>query len=460
MSEQEKPQPGWGVALSYGAYALPAGLMIAPVSQMLGAFYAQVMGVSLAATGMILGVLKIYDIVFNIALGVASDRTRSRYGKRKPWMAAGIPLLAIGMWLLFAPPIAEASPLYLTLALFLYYTGSSLIMIPYYALGAEVPATPYGRARMLGMREATMIAAMIFFGLCPLVAASLGFEVTSRETMLLVLGVLGVLTPPALFALLFKVPDVSSQHDILPKFSIGDVLRDFWDALVRNPAFGRLALAYAIVNFAIFTHQALNLFFISKVLQIEKVFGLALLAQGVLTVLAAPLWIWLARRVELNRLIGGSLAVSSAFTALCYTFLPPGQAGLYLLIQGTGAVMFSGTIVLASAIQATAIDYGVLLTGRERAGTYISANNIVSQIAGALPFVIVFPFLELVGFTATGDNSPDALGWVRFIMIYGVLPFQFLGAWMIWNFPITKAEASAHAAELRARRLAPAADAA
>ena len=97
------------------------------------------------------------------------------------------------------------------------------------------------------------------------------------------------------------------------------------------------------------------------------------------------------------------------------------------------------------------------LTGRERAGTYISANNIVSQIAGALPFILVLPLLDTVGFTATGENTPEALGWLRFIAIYGAVPFMLIGAWMIWNFPISKAQASAQAAELRARREAPAA---
>ncbi len=57
------------------------------------------------------------------------------------------------------------------------------------------------------------------------------------------------------------------------------------------------------------------------------------------------------------------------------------------------------------------------------------------------------------GFTATGENTPEALGWLRFIAIYGAVPFMLIGAWMIWNFPISKAQASAQAAELSARRV-------
>ncbi|HEX4097782.1 MAG TPA: MFS transporter [Caulobacteraceae bacterium] len=181
--------------------------MIPPLSLVLPAFYAQTMGVSLAAVGAIVGGLRIYDLIFNPILGVMSDRTLTRIGRRRPWMLAGAPLLALGLWLVFAPPVAHADATYLAIALLLYYTGSSLVMIPYYALGAETPASAFGRARMLGMREAAGMFALSFSGLIPLIALGVGFGAASRQTMLLFFGALAVLTPIALTALLVFVPD-------------------------------------------------------------------------------------------------------------------------------------------------------------------------------------------------------------------------------------------------------------
>jgi glycoside/pentoside/hexuronide:cation symporter, GPH family len=160
----------------------------------------------------------------------------------------------------------------------------------------------------------------------------------------------------------------------------------------------------------------------------------------------------LARRFELHRLIATSILISSLFRVTAFSFLGPNQPYAYLAIQATGAVLFSGTLVLASAIQASAIDFGVIKTGKERTGTYISAASIVSALAGALPFVIVFPLLQWSGFRASGGSTAHGLAALRFVMIYAPVPFQLLGAWMIWTFPISRKLAADQAEQLIAQR--------
>ncbi|HEX4198279.1 MAG TPA: MFS transporter [Caulobacteraceae bacterium] len=449
---RDATRPSLPVSLAYAGYALPMGLMIPPLSLVLPAFYAQTMGVSLAAVGAIVGALRIYDLVFNPILGVMSDRTVTRIGRRRPWMLAGAPLLALGLWLVFTPPVAHASAAYLTVALLIYYTGSSLVMIPYYALGAETPATAFGRARLLGMREAAGMLALSFSGIIPLLAHAAGFPAASRQTMLFFFVALAVLTPVTLAALLVFVPDRPIRTAAPERFDLVEVFGDFWGALVTNRPFGQLALAYAIINFAIFTDQSVTLFYLGKVLMIEKMFGLALLAQGLCTVLAAPVWVVLARRIELHRLIGFSVLVSALFRVTAYSLLQPGHPMAFIAIQAVGAVLFSGTLILASAIMATAIDYGVLKTGKERAGTYISANSIISQLAGALPFAMVLPLLQWAGFKAAGVSSAQGLHALRFVYVYAPLPFQLLGAWLIWRFPISRQLAAEQADQLVLQR--------
>lgn len=449
---KDQVRPGLPVTIAYAGYALPMGLMAPPFSLMLPAFYAQVMGVSLASVGAVVGALRIYDLIFNPILGVLSDRTRTPIGRRRPWMIAGAPLLALGLWLTFAPPVAHANAAYLAAVLLIYYTGSSLVMIPYYALGAETPATAFGRARLLGMRDATAMGSMVLSGLIPLIAHAMGFGAASRQTMLIVLGALAALTPIGLAALLVFVPDRSIHIAAPERFDLREVFADFWTALIRNRPFGQLALAYAIINFAIFTDQAVALFFLGKVLLIEKMFGPALLVQGFCIVAAAPVWVMLARRIELHRLIAISTVISALFKVAAYSLLKPGHPVAFLVIQAIGAASFSGTLVLASAIQATAIDYGVLTSGKERAGTYVSANNIVSALAGALPFAIVLPLLQWAGFKATGTSSAEGLAALRFVTIYAPLPFHLLGAWLIWRFPISRRLAAEQAEQLAAQR--------
>jgi len=455
MSEREaNPMPKLGTALAYAGYGTAVGVMVPPFSYFLPAFYAQHLGVPLAVVGAVVGAVKIYDLAIDPMIGVLSDRTHSRFGRRKSWMAAGVPLLILGLWLALAPPVTTASAAYLALALIIYATGQSMISIPYSALGADIPATPYGRARMLGLREALIMGSLVASSLCPLLASHFGFAASSRETMLFFLGAIALIAPAALIALFLKVPDHAGPPTSADKVSIPLVFKDFWTALVRNKPFRRLTLGYAIINFAIFTDQSVTLFYLSKILRIETMLGPALLVQGVVTVASAPVWIWFSRRFELHRLIAGAVLVAALYRVLAFAFLPPDSAMLYLGICALGSAFFSGVLVLTPTIQAIAIDHGTLAAGQERAATYISANAIVTQLAGALPIAIVFPLLQFSGFSAVGQSSAAGLEALRFVFVYAPLPFHLLGAWMIWHFPISRADALRQTEALIAMRAA------
>ncbi|MGQ7400962.1 MFS transporter, partial [Streptococcus suis] len=66
-------------------------------------FYA-LKGLSLGLVGGILFLTRMTDIVTEPLIGVLSDRTRTRFGRRKPWIVAGLPFLMLGIWMVFAPP--------------------------------------------------------------------------------------------------------------------------------------------------------------------------------------------------------------------------------------------------------------------------------------------------------------------------------------------------------------------
>ena len=92
------------VLVAYGLPALPAAMLGLPLLVHLPGFYAQEMGIGLTSVGTILLLARLWDGVTDPLIGFLSDRTRTRLGRRRPWIIASLPLVLAGAWLLFRPP--------------------------------------------------------------------------------------------------------------------------------------------------------------------------------------------------------------------------------------------------------------------------------------------------------------------------------------------------------------------
>ena len=131
----------------YSAVNLPTSVVGLPIALYVPAFYSENLGLSLAAVGTLLALSRLTDVVTDPAIGMASDRWRTRFGRRKPWMVAGTPLMILSLWMLFVPdsPTAIAvwsavggagvSNLYLFVWISVLYLSFTLVDLPYRAWG-------------------------------------------------------------------------------------------------------------------------------------------------------------------------------------------------------------------------------------------------------------------------------------------------------------------------------------
>ena len=106
-------------------YALPSvtfAFLTVPVYYYLAPFYASSLHVDLAVVGLFLLASRVLDFIIDPMIGKWSDATPSRYGRRKIWMLSGTPILMVGAYLLFMPPVAP-NGWYLLVASFIIYAG-------------------------------------------------------------------------------------------------------------------------------------------------------------------------------------------------------------------------------------------------------------------------------------------------------------------------------------------------
>src|SRR3954469_23829943 len=89
--------------LAYAATEFPSAMAAIPMAIFIPAMYTRDLGLSLAAVGTIMMVSRLIDMLTDPLIGLASDRTRTRFGRRKPWIVVGTPLMLLSVYMLFVP---------------------------------------------------------------------------------------------------------------------------------------------------------------------------------------------------------------------------------------------------------------------------------------------------------------------------------------------------------------------
>jgi GPH family glycoside/pentoside/hexuronide:cation symporter len=159
--------------IAYAAPAFALAVVGIPVYVYVPKFYTDVVGVHIGVLGFLLLAVRIFDAVTDPLLGYISDNTRTRFGRRRPYIASGSIALALALYLLFNPP--EASPTFETwwfgvciFALFFFWT---VAVVPYESLGPELTFDYHERTGLFSLRDGAMLAGTLAAASSPLIVS-------------------------------------------------------------------------------------------------------------------------------------------------------------------------------------------------------------------------------------------------------------------------------------------------
>ena len=164
---------GWGVGTVSVLIVLTASNTI------LLAFLTNYVGIAPALASGIIAASKIYDAFADPTMGVISDRTETRIGRRRPYVLAGGFLLALSMVALFSDPPFEEQGLrvaYVTFVLFFWATAYTVFNVPYLSMPAEMTSGYHDRSRLMSFR-------VYGVGLAQLIAATWGPTCIRRQPL-------------------------------------------------------------------------------------------------------------------------------------------------------------------------------------------------------------------------------------------------------------------------------------
>ncbi len=420
--------------MAYGAPALPAAMLGLPLLVYLPTFYAQTVGLGLTAVGAILLLARLWDVVTDPLVGLLSDRTRSRIGRRRPWLIAALPLVLVGVWFLFRPPQGVGGG-YLLGWIFVVYLGWTMMQIPHQAWGAEL-SDDYGeRARITAMREGFGLVGVIVAASLPALLPALGWAPADAGAAA-ALGAIAVITVvmlPALGAVMLAIVPEPPPRRAAPL----DLRRGV--AVLRgNRPFLRLLLAYFVNSFANGLPSTLFLLFVAHRLQLEAQQGIFLLVYFLAGLAGVPLALTIARRIGKHR----AWCVAMLVTCAAFMFAPLLPAGASVgfaticLITGHG---LGADLALPPAMQADVVDEDTAAGGDGRAGLYFALWGMATKLALALAVGVAFPLLDLAGFDAAGGASPGG-AWMLGVL-YAWLPvgLKLVAIALMWRFPLDAA---------------------
>jgi GPH family glycoside/pentoside/hexuronide:cation symporter len=419
MMTSNKERVSLGKKIAYAAPAYALAVVGIPVYVYIPKFYTDVVGINIAILGYLLFSVRIFDAVTDPVIGFLSDRTQTRFGRRRPYIALGSPFIALMMYLLFNPPIA--SPTFETAwfgvciyALFLFWTA---VVVPFESLGPEITFDYNERTSLFGLRDGFLLAGTLAAASAPATVQWLfGLTADNAGERMKFFWIAVIYAPLLIGTCWWCVLAIreNQKNAKLTTFGIWRGLRQ----VTRNRPFIILLIAYTVSAIGNNLPATLILYYVEYVLQ-SKLADFFLLLYFVTGILFLPGWVIISRKTGKKAAWLASMAINTgAFIGVF--FLGPGDAVIYGILVFLSGIGFGATLAIPSAIQADVIDYDELLTGERREGQYIGLWSISKKFAAAIGVGAGLSILGMAGYTPNVEQSPQVQFALR--TLYSLVP--------------------------------------
>ncbi len=383
-------------------------------------FYSDLMGLSLKTIGIAKVLFSLWDAFNDPITGYLSDRTRSRFGRRKPWLVACTPVFAIAAILFFSPPAALGSGLalavYFTFFLMLTETANTIASVNYHSLLPELYRESAKRNRANAIRQALQLVGMIIgVSLVPMIVSSfatvVGDDVLGYRLTAALLGILG----GGMMLYSFLGCKEREEFGQLPQPKFMESMK----AIVINRNFWLVSVSHFFYNATTGLLLAGIPFFIKYTLKLPD--SMATILSACVFVSAIPsmyLWYKLINRVGTLKvwrlsLLWLALALGVMYFANGIVFAS--AAGILVGI-GIAGVTANLDMVNSELIEDDARRYGV-----RREATFFAAISFISRLSGLVQSA-VYVLLSLWFGYISGDEpgtQPDKAA--QYMMV--IFPF-------------------------------------
>ncbi len=403
--------PTW-VYAGWGFGTLAPALVLSLTNILLLRFMTDHVGLSAAMGAALIAFSKIYDAVTDPLGGLLSDKTRSRWGRRRPWLLVGTLTLVVALVALFWGPAFEtttAAAWYMGAMLIFYATAYSAFSIPYMAMPAEMTQGYHDRSYLMSFRiYAVGLAGLAASAGGPALIAAWGGGLEGHRLMALTLAPIVLVAGLVCFFATARAPFVQAPPTL--RVPLGEQARL---ALTNRPFVILLAIKFfTLMNLG--TAAAFPFFF-QRILGLTDGFlSLYLLVSSLSLMLSQPLWLAVSRRVGKKRAYQFALALPVC-VGTSWFLAGAGEPVALLLLRAVFAGAGSGGVLLmGQSLLPDTMEYDYRRTGLRREGVFSGLYTTMEKAASAFGIAAVGTVLSAMGYVqsrggAVVEQPPGAI---------------------------------------------------
>ena len=451
-------------------------------------------GLGLAFVGAVLVIARLFDGATDPIVGFISDRWRTRWGRRKPFVLLGTPIYIFGICMLFIPPVAfteltflgftfNSGYLWMLTMLVITYVGSTIKDVPYSAWGAELSTNYNERTLVTSWREGFSVTGSLIGAFTPAIIFFFGYTKPIDAVFFLSLAI-AIIMPIVVANAMISVPEFKQTEHNQRRLPLTKSFRYVW----RNEPYRRLVIVFLFSTIGSAMTNTLSFFFVKHVLLAGDLYGFYLAPYFVSQLLAIPLWFKLSRRIGKHRatmVAIGWYALWSCFIPLIaiapmvwfdafqihqiLTFLPDetyqsaiayfegvptGKFLFFIIVMCLKGSAIGALSALPYAMAADVVDVDTAMTGKRQGGAYFSIWSMTRKLAYALGLFVGTSFVVFWGFDSLADplnTTNTAFALLMLAVTYSVVPalFKFVAMPLLWNYPLTEEKVAEIQAEMK-----------
>ncbi|HSC61029.1 MAG TPA: MFS transporter [Rhizomicrobium sp.] len=433
----------WQIVTAYVLPSFPLAALGMPIVVHLPNYYAsKEVGLGFATVGAIFGLMRILDLMIDPLTGYLSDRWRTPFGRRRPVIAIGLPILIVGLWMVFVPG-AHASVPAVCFWLFVMYLGWSLVVVPHLSWGSEISTDYHERSRIYGWSQALTVAGMMGVLVIPAVLEQRHYPLSTQVMAMAIFSIVTMV--PTILLCLFVVPEpevkLSTSAGLMPTLRF----------LLKNSAIRRIMAVDLIESTNQGARGAMFLYFAGLALELPHLRGTLLLVYFLSGVIFTPAWIALSRRIGKHRALIASF-VFGIVGGVLMLFIPAGSPAWAFAVIAFAGTSYGAPAFLIRAMMADVADADTHENNSERAGMMYAFLSMTSKLGIGWSVTIAFGFLTLLGFNPQIHNSPGAIENLRLFFILLPIGLAGLSIFTMVGYPLNEARQRELRAEIERRR--------
>lgn len=407
------------------------------VGSYLTIFYTDVVGLAPIAVSAIMLIARIWDAVNDPMMGALAERTRSKWGRFRPWIAFGCPFLAIFGVLTFANPFGGGNTAGVIWAAVTYIVAGmlyTLTNIPYGALAAVMTEDANQRNMINTSRSIGMNVGMLIVNACSpillLKFSQAGAEVADSRGYMMTAVVYGIISIPLFLGVFF-----TSKENVQPvannsKFS----LKATFASLVKNKYLMIVSLVMVLQMTAFMGRIAILSYYVIYCLGSFKMIATIMTIPTIGGIIGSFFVPFFAKRIGKKNVLAGSMIIQAIGLLVIY-FAP--FDNMAMVIAGCCIFgLFNVGFPMTLSMVADSVDYMELKSGIRTDGTAYATYGLATKLGNALGGSVGVLLLSAAGYVANTEQTEAAMRGINTVvnLIPAILFIvAALCCWLFWK---------------------------